>query len=269
MLQKLGLKPNEALDHPWINKALEKAQQKVEARNFEIRKTLLQFDDVMNDQRNVIYEQRYKILSDSDIYKIIDEINNEIISDYITQVNIDLTNKSLIPKLNRFLLKKITENDFKYFAGLPNDEKKISLSKKYQSKRKERIKLVGDKVNRDIEKKIFLQNLDFEWRNHLQYLEQLRQVIGLRGYGQRNPIDEYKKESFELFQGLLLRIKENIIVFLTNINLNIEENIQNELSKEDEKIKIINRTEIPKLSRNDKCSCGSGKKYKHCCGALA
>ena len=113
--------------------------------------------------------------------------------------------------------------------------KKISLSKKYQSKRKERIKLVGDKVNRDIEKKIFLQNLDFEWRNHLQYLEQLRQVIGLRGYGQRNPIDEYKKESFELFQGLLLRIKENIIVFLTNINLNIEENIQNELSKEDEK----------------------------------
>ena len=139
MLQKLGLKPNEALDHPWINKALEKAQQKVEARNFEIRKTLLQFDDVMNDQRNVIYEQRYKILSDSDIYKIIDEINNEIISDYITQVNIDLTNKSLIPKLNRFLLKKITENDFKYFAGLPNDEK-ISLSKKYQSKKKRKNK---------------------------------------------------------------------------------------------------------------------------------
>ena len=138
MLQKLGLKPNEALDHPWINKALEKAQQKVEARNFEIRKTLLQFDDVMNDQRNVIYEQRYKILSDSDIYKIIDEINNEIISDYITQVNIDLTNKSLIPKLNRFLLKKITENDFKYFAGLPNDEKKKNIFKQKVSKQKKR-----------------------------------------------------------------------------------------------------------------------------------
>ena len=269
MLQKLGLKPNEALDHPWINKALEKAQQKVESRNFEIRKTLLQFDDVMNDQRNVIYEQRYKILSDKNIYNIIDEINSEIMDENIKNTNDDINKEIQIAKLNRFLKEKLSNEGFEEFHQMSKADKLKKLNQKYLNKRKDRIQMVGDDINRDVEKKIFLQNLDFEWRNHLQNLEQLRQVIGLRGYGQRNPIDEYKKESFDLFQELLLRIKENIIIFLSNINLNIEDNIQEDLSKENINIKKINRDEIPKVSRNEKCPCGSGKKYKNCCGALA
>ena len=268
MLQKLGLKPNEALDHPWINKALEKAQQKVESRNFEIRKTLLQFDDVMNDQRNVIYEQRYKILSDKNIYNIIDEINSEIMDENIKNTNDDINKEIQIAKLNRFLKEKLSNEGFEEFHQMSKADKLKKLNQKYLNKRKDRIQMVGDDINRDVEKKIFLQNLDFEWRNHLQNLEQLRQVIGLRGYGQRNPIDEYKKESFDLFQELLLRIKENIIIFLSNINLNIEDNIQEDLSKENINIKKINRDEIPKVSRNEKCPCGSGKKYKNCCGAL-
>ena len=268
MLQKLGLKPNEALDHPWINKALEKAQQKVESRNFEIRKTLLQFDDVMNDQRNVIYEQRYKILSDKNIYNIIDEINSEIMDENIKNTNDDINKEIQLAKLNRFLKEKLSNESFEEFCQMSKADKLKKLNQKYLNKRKDRIQMVGDDINRDVEKKIFLQNLDFEWRNHLQNLEQLRQVIGLRGYGQRNPIDEYKKESFDLFQELLLRIKENIIIFLSNINLNIEDNIQEDLSKENINIKKINRDEIPKVSRNEKCPCGSGKKYKNCCGAL-
>ena len=269
MLQKLGLKPNEALDHPWINKALEKAQQKVESRNFEIRKTLLQFDDVMNDQRNVIYEQRHKILSDKNIYNIIDEINSEIMDENIKNVNDDINKEIQMTKFNKFLKEKLSNESFEGFRNMSKTDKLAKLNEKYFNKRKERIQMVGDDINRDVEKKIFLQNLDFEWRNHLQNLEQLRQVIGLRGYGQRNPIDEYKKESFDLFQELLLRIKENIIIFLSNINLNIEDNIQEDLSKENINIKKINRDEIPRVSRNEKCPCGSGKKYKNCCGALA
>ena len=269
MLQKLGLKPNEALDHPWINKALEKAQQKVESRNFEIRKTLLQFDDVMNDQRNVIYEQRHKILSDKNIYNIIDEINSEIMDENIKNVNDDINKEIQMTKFNKFLKEKLSNESFEEFRNMSKTDKLAKLNEKYFNKRKERIQMVGDDINRDVEKKIFLQNLDFEWRNHLQNLEQLRQVIGLRGYGQRNPIDEYKKESFDLFQELLLRIKENIIIFLSNINLNIEDNIQEDLSKENINIKKINRDEIPRVSRNEKCPCGSGKKYKNCCGALA
>ena len=268
MLEKLGLKPNEALDHPWINKALEKAQQKVESRNFEIRKTLLQFDDVMNDQRNVIYEQRNKILSDKNIYNIIDEINSEIMDENIKSTNDDTNKEIQIAKLNRFLKEQLSNESFEGFRNMSKTDKLTKLNEKYFNKRKDRIQMAGDDINRDVEKKIFLQNLDFEWRNHLQNLEQLRQVIGLRGYGQRNPIDEYKKESFDLFQELLLRIKENIIIFLSNINLNIEDNIQEDLSKENINIKKINRDEIPKVSRNEKCPCGSGKKYKNCCGAL-
>ena len=183
MLQKLGLKPNEALDHPWINKALEKAQQKVESRNFEIRKTLLQFDDVMNDQRNVIYEQRHKILSDKNIYNIIDEINSEIMDENIKNTNDDINKEIQIAKLNRFLKEKLSNESFEEFHQMPKTDKLKKLNQKYLNKRKDRIQMVGDDINRDVEKKIFLQNLDFEWRNHLQNLEQLRQVIGLRGYG--------------------------------------------------------------------------------------
>ena len=275
ILQKLGLKKGESIDHPWINKALEKAQQKVEGRNFEIRKSLLQFDDVMSDQRKVIYEQRLEILKTKNIYNITNNFFQDVtknIVDY-TQLPQENLDKSILKsKIERILGNKLDEEYIETFIKLKNNEKVAKLKTKFEDKRKERINKVGDDVNKDIEKKIFLQNLDFEWRSHLQYLEQLRQVIGLRGYGQKNPIDEYKRESFSLFQGLLEKIKENIVIFLSNIEITIADQMQEELSKDIVKNKeiegcLLNDNAKNKISRNEKCP-ATGKKFKSCCGAL-
>ena len=275
MLQKLGLKEGESIDHPWINKALEKAQQKVEARNFEIRKSLLQFDDVMSDQRKVIYEQRLEILKTNNIYRTTDnffeDVSNGIVA--YTQLSIENLDKSILKsKIERILGNKLTGSDVDAFIKLNSKDKITKLKSKFEEKRKDRINKVGDEVNKDIEKKIFLQNLDFEWRSHLQYLEQLRQVIGLRGYGQKNPIDEYKRESFSLFQNLLEKIKENIVIFLSNIEITIADQMQDDLSKDvtkNQRIEgcLLNDNKKNKISRNEKCP-ATGKKFKSCCGAL-
>ena len=275
MLQKLGLKEGESIDHPWINKALEKAQQKVEARNFEIRKSLLQFDDVMSDQRKVIYEQRLEILKTNNIYRTTDnffeDVSNGIVA--YTQLSTENLDKSILKsKIERILGNKLTDSDVDAFIKLNSKDKITKLKSKFEEKRKDRINKAGDEVNKDIEKKIFLQNLDFEWRSHLQYLEQLRQVIGLRGYGQKNPIDEYKRESFSLFQNLLEKIKENIVIFLSNIEITIADQMQEDLSKDvtkNQRIEgcLLNDNKKNKISRNEKCP-ATGKKFKSCCGAL-
>ena len=132
----------------------------------------------------------------------------------------------------------------------------------YLSKKKERIDIIGSKENNDLEKRIFLQIIDFAWRSHLQYLEQLRQVIGLRSYGQKDPLSEFKKEAFTLFEGLLEKIKNDVIKFLLNLNIVVS----NEEEKKEELTKIS--SENKKVGRNEKCPCGSGKKYKHCCGSV-
>ena len=263
MLQKLGLKEGESIDHPWINKALEKAQQRVEGRNFDIRKTLLQFDDVMNDQRKVIFEQRLGVIKNQNIYNVVNDIFDEMIENLISEIrnyrdSADINSKKLIKtKTERLSGTKIDDNDFDAWLSKSSSEQKEFLKKHFNEKRKSRVEISGDEINKDVEKKIFLQNLDYEWRNHLQYLEQLRQVIGLRGYGQKNPLDEYKRESFDLFKNLLSKIKENLIIFLVNLQVAIENNSQN---------KSLGEEKIP---RNKSCSCGSGKKYKNCCGALS
>ena len=275
MLQKLGFKEGESIDHPWINKALEKAQQKVEGRNFDIRKSLLQFDDVMSDQRRVIYEQRLEILKTEDIYRttnnFFEDVSNDII-DYSKLPAENLDKGILKSRIERILGAKLNDTDIDNFIQLNQDEKINKLKTKFEDKRKDRISKVGDEVNKDIEKKIFLQNLDFEWRSHLQYLEQLRQVIGLRGYGQKNPIDEYKRESFNLFQQLLEKIKENIVIFLSNIEVTIAEQMQKELSKDVSKVSrpegcLLENSDKNKISRNEKCP-ATGKKFKSCCGSL-
>jgi len=275
MLKKLGFKEGESIDHPWINKALEKAQQKVEARNFDIRKSLLQFDDVMSDQRKVIYEERLQILKTNNIYQttnnFFEDVSNDIINySKLPEENLD---KSILKsRIERILGSKLEESDVDTFIKLSFDEKVKKLKHKFEEKRNTRIKQVGDNVNKDIEKKIFLQNLDFEWRNHLQYLEQLRQVIGLRGYGQKNPIDEYKRESFNLFQQLLEKIKENIVIFLSNIEVTIADQMQKDLSEDVSKTNrpdgcLLESNKDNKISRNEKCP-ATGKKFKSCCGAL-
>ena len=275
MLQKLGFKEGESIDHPWINKALEKAQQKVEGRNFDIRKSLLQFDDVMSDQRRVIYEQRLEILKTEDIYRttnnFFEDVSNDII-DY-SKLPVENLDKGILKsRIERILGAKLNDTDIDNFIQLNQDKKIKKLKTKFEDKRKDRISKVGDEVNKDIEKKIFLQNLDFEWRSHLQYLEQLRQVIGLRGYGQKNPIDEYKRESFNLFQQLLEKIKENIVIFLSNIEVTIAEQMQKELSKGVSKVSrpegcLLENSDKNKISRNEKCP-ATGKKFKSCCGSL-
>ena len=277
MLQKLGFKEGESIDHPWINKALEKAQQKVESRNFDIRKTLLQFDDVMNDQRRVIYEQRLHVMKSVDIYSVIDGVFKEVIDEILLASN-NLSEN--IEDRNNFKLKveritgmKISDDEFKNFLTYSKKKKIEILQRNFTNKRKSRIEKISDINNQDVEKKIFLQNLDFEWRSHLQYLEQLRQVIGLRGYGQKNPLDEYKRESFELFQNLLNKIKENLILFLSNLEVSLETpNNKSSNQKSDtgtEKVEgcLLTHNAKEKISRNEKCP-ATGKKFKQCCGSL-
>jgi len=264
MLKKLGLKKNESINHPWINKAMERAQQKVEARNFEIRKTLLKFDDVMNDQRKVIFGQRLEILKNKEIKKMIFSFLNEI--------NKNL--ESVHQNFNQNNDLKAFSNEIKANYGNVFDEKKIeSFSKmkekefiqnlidSFEEKRNERIKVLGKEQNNEIEKRIFLQIMDFLWRSHLQYLEQLRQVIGLRSYGQKDPLAEFRREAFQLFESLLFKIKVETIKFLINTNIVVEE--------KNEQIQKNNLVKKRKVSRNEPCACGSGKKYKHCCGRAA
>ena len=264
MLKKLGLKENESINHPWINKAIERAQKKVEARNFDIRKTLIKFDDVMNDQRQVIFGQRLKILKDENIYKIIDDFFEEKIKSLISIKNkFDTSNdeKEYITSMKSILGNSI-EDDQIIKIGAEDDKSFIDkIRKKHKSKRDGRVELIGDAQNKEIEKKIFIQIIDFTWRSHLQYLEQLRQVIGLRSYGQKDPLSEFKKEAFRLFEELLEKIKIELVKFLFNINLVVN----SDESKEEEKNKNLKGQ---KIGRNEKCPCGSEKKYKHCCGKI-
>ena len=237
MLKKLGLKENESIDHPWINKAMERAQKKVETRNFDIRKTLIKFDDVMNDQRQVIFSQRLKILKENNI--------NEILRDFFDEILINLNNtridyqKSHDEKNFLTEIKGITGNAYNdsqllECGKLNESEFNEKMKDYYSNKKKSRIEILGENQNNILEKKIFLQIIDFSWRSHLQYLEQLRQVIGLRQYGQKDPLSEFKKEAFVLFEGLLAKIKNDLIKFLFNLNIVIsnEENEQKIASEE-------------------------------------
>ena len=264
MLKKLGLKENESINHPLINKAIESAQKKVEARNFDIRKTLIKFDDVMNDQRQVIFSQRYKILKEEKMEETLksffeEQMKNTLVakSDYRKSKD----EKAYLASMksltgNAFLDKELVE-----FANLNDPDFSTKLNEKYKSNKNDRINTIGQEQNDDLEKKIFLQILDFNWRSHLQYLEQLRQVIGLRSYGQKDPLSEFKKEAFSLFEILLDKVKKDVIKFLFNLKIVIKEN-KNIKEKE-----IVNKTG-EKIGRNDKCPCGSGKKFKYCCGSI-
>ena len=265
MLKKLGLKYGESIDHPWINKAMERAQRKVESRNFDIRKNLIKFDDVMNDQRQVIFSQRLKILKNVDVSEILENFFEEQIKFLIKKK--EIFNKSNEKQEYLTNLKNLTGNAFNdetllSFATLSDKEFTSKLKDSYILKKKERIRIIGENQNSDLEKKIFLQIIDFSWRSHLQYLEQLRQVIGLRSYGQKDPLSEFKKEAFILFEELLNKIKIEIIKFLFNLNIVIKKEEKEEKS-ETKKVKSSQ-----KIGRNEKCPCGSGKKFKHCCGTV-
>ena len=264
MLKKLGLKENESIDHPWINKAMERAQQKVEGRNFDIRKTLIKFDDVMNDQRQVVFSQRLKILKSQSNSETLGSFLDEVVQDLIVvKNNYEKSNDKTVylNSIKNILGNILNDNELIELTEKTNDEFAKKLKDLFQLKQQERIKLIGIEENDNIEKRIFLQIIDFSWRSHLQYLEQLRQVIGLRSYGQKDPLSEFKKESFVLFEGLLEKIKIDVIKYLLNLSVVVKD-------EKKEQAEIQPLVQSKKIGRNDKCLCGSDKKYKHCCGSL-
>ena len=267
MLKKLGLKENESIDHPWINKAMERAQKKVEGRNFDIRKTLIKFDDVMNDQRQVVFSQRLKILKEKNINSILNDFFDEILKDLNkARLNYQKSNdkKRYLTEIKNITGNAINDTKIIDDASIKESDFNRKMTELYSTKRKSRIELIGEEQNNNLEKKIFLQIIDFSWRSHLQYLEQLRQVIGLRQYGQKDPLSEFKKEAFVLFEGLLAKIKNDLIKFLLNLNIVLSNEDQNN----EEKISKDVKNQEKKVGRNEKCPCGSGKKFKHCHGSI-
>jgi len=267
ILQKLGLKDGESIDHPWINKALERAQQKVEARNFDIRKTLLKFDNVLNDQRHVIFSQRKNVMNSEKIFDYSEEFLLEITDNLILLNNKNFSktkNNEFNNQLKLLLGKSINDKEFESFTNLKSDVLKEKINLKFLDSRAERVKFLNENEAKEIEKRIFLQCIDLNWKSHIQYLEQLRQVVGLRSYGQRDPLVEYKKEAFDLFENLLNKLKLDYITILMNLRV-----VQREKEEEEIKIpKIDPKYNGKKMSRNEPCFCGSKKKFKHCCGGL-
>ena len=264
MLEKLGLKDGESIDHPWINKALERAQQKVEARNFDMRKTLLKFDNVLNDQRHVIFSQRNNIINTNEIFNYSETFLDETIDQLISEKNLSINpkkSKDFETRVKTLVGKSFNDEEIKKLSEIKNDEFKEKLKNKFLEKRNERLKKLGNDQSKEIEKRIFLQAIDANWKLHIQYLEQLRQVIGLRSYGQRDPLVEYKKEAFSLFENLLSKLKFDLITILLNLTI-IEKTVEPTQNKNKINPKYVGK----KMSRNEPCYCGSNKKYKHCCG---
>ena len=270
MLGKLGLEKGEAIVHPWINKAVEKAQGKVEAHNFEIRKQLLKFDDVMNDQRKVIFDQRKEIMRSDDISEMILDMRHEVIETIVFKsipeqsYHDQWDSETLATDVKNYLGLTVPIIKWTREDGIIEKEiisRLIELSNNFMA---ERAVKFGIDVFRQAEKTLLLQVLDQGWKEHLLMLDQMRQSIGLRAYAQKDPLNEYKKEAFELFENMLDKLRKTITSVLSYIEIE-QENIQ---SKEhnNEPQTLPSSKKIP---RNSICPlCDSGKKYKHCCGKL-
>ena len=312
MLQKLGLKEDEAIIHPWINKALEKAQKKVEARNFDIRKNLLKYDDVMNDQRKVVFEQRLELMDGENLSDTVAEMRQEVIDDMVTR---HIPEKAYAEQWDVAGLKEAVRTNLN--LELPVDEwaaeegiddevireRLIEAADKAASERAERF---GPEIMTYVEKTVLLQTLDHLWREHLVNLDHLRSVVGFRGYAQRDPLNEYKSEAFELFQAMLGNLRQAVTAQLMRVELVREaadapppeapegegrhidattgENDFGEgegdtmtLARPRQQSQIVPAEERDpndpstwgKVGRNEPCPCGSGKKYKHCHGTFA
>ncbi|TCD13717.1 preprotein translocase subunit SecA [Oricola cellulosilytica] len=307
MLQKLGLKEGEAIIHPWINKALEKAQKKVEARNFDIRKNLLKFDDVMNDQRKVVFEQRKELMDGMGLTDTIAEMRHEVIEGIVHR---HIPEKAYAEQWDIAGLKEETTNllniDVPVDAwaaeeGIAEDDIIERLTEAADKAAAERAERFGPEISAYVEKSIVLQTLDSLWREHLVNLDHLRSVIGFRGYAQRDPLQEYKSESFELFQSMLANLRQAVTAQLMRVEIvreqseapqptlpEMEARHIDPVTGEDEfdvaeaqygaalvTGQVSSEDRDPndpatwgKVGRNEACPCGSGKKYKHCHGAF-
>ncbi len=301
MLQKLGLEENEAIVHPWINKAVEKAQGKVEARNFDIRKNLLKYDDVMNDQRKAIFEQRIDLMQGEGVAETIADMRHQLIDDMIDE---HIPEKAypeqwdtdgLKAKVEEHLALDLPVADWAQEEGIAQEELRERVNEASDSAFARKAAEFSPEVMRKIEKAILLQTLDSLWREHIVQLEQLRQVVGFRGYGQRDPLNEYKTEAFSLFENLLDRLRETVTGQLMRVELvqeppELETDLDEleahhvDLTTGEDELRSAPATgtarKAPaernpndpttwgKVGRNEPCPCGSGKKYKHCHGRL-
>ena len=301
ILQKLGLQEGEAIFHKWINTAIESAQKKVEGRNFDIRKNLIKFDDVMNEQRKVIYEQRLEIMQSDDIADFIEEIREELLNGVVgenipeTAYPVDWKSKELAAALLRQFAVTLPIEDWQEEDGVTVKVVKERALEAIHLYNREREKRIGVELIRYLEKTILLQVLDYLWKEHLLNMDHLKEGIHLRGYAQKDPLNEYKREAFELFDGLLERIKIEVVEVLGRVEVSRQEEVEQaeaeraaardkklslhhpgsdawsgagEKNKPEEPVKTPYRREVEKVGRNAPCPCHSGKKHKHCCGQL-
>jgi preprotein translocase subunit SecA len=301
MLRKLGLKEDEAIIHPWINKALEKAQQKVEARNFEIRKQILKYDDVMNDQRKVVYEQRKDIMRASDVAEQVVDMRHEVIENLVARCIPENAYAeqwevgTLHEECRRVFGLDLPIADWAKEEGIADEEIKARITDAVDRKMAEKAANVGPEIMRMAEKSILLQILDQSWKEHLLQLDHLRQGIGLRAYGQRDPLNEYKHEAFLLFETMLRDLREQVTTFLCHVEIRVQGPEDSFQPREPEPSRLRESHADPamaemamaggdgeaaarrvaggdgaggKVSRNAPCPCGSGKKYKHCHGRV-
>jgi preprotein translocase subunit SecA len=291
LLQKLGMKEDEAIFHPWMTKAIERAQQKVEARNYEIRKNLLKFDDVMNDQRKVIYEQRIELMEAEEVEETIvsmrQEINHDMVTLYIPPHSYAdaWQTEDLQKELFRVYGLHLPVVEWAKEEGIADEELTKRINDATTEHFAAKVEQYGAPLMRMAEKRILLQTLDQLWKEHLLSLDYLRQGIHLRGYGQRDPLNEYKHEAFTLFEQLLSQLRELVISRLSHLEIHIEtppmfpqSNAPKKMFETRQDPALAGAAEEKpqgpasagqKTGRNDPCPCGSGKKFKHCHGALA
>ena len=235
---------------------------------------MLKFDDVLNDQRHVIFSQRNNVMNSVKVFDYSDEFLSEIIDHLIslkTQKLSKIKNNEFNNQLKILLGKSVDDNEFESLTNLKDQDFKEKINSKFLESRNERIKILDEEKAKEIEKRIFLQCIDLNWKSHIQYLEQLRQVIGLRSYGQRDPLVEYKKEAFHLFENLLNKLKIDFVTILINLTI-VQEPIENTPNTEKKETSnnpkcLIIQRKGEKISRNEKCE-ATGKKFKNCCGAL-
>jgi preprotein translocase subunit SecA len=300
-MRTFGVQEGEAITHKWLNSAIATAQKRVEQRNYEIRKNLLKYDDVVNDQRKAVFEQRAEFMAATDLSDVIREMRLDTIEDFV--------NRHLPPKayaeqwdiegldhhVREFLGMELPIKAWAAEDGIANEEIEQRLIKASDERAAEREAKVGDHM-RTVEKSFLLQMIDVQWREHLMHLDHLRNVIGLRGYGQRDPLNEYKTEAFTLFEALMVNLRQNVTRWLMTVEFQFEEpppppfgqfqevhldpltgeNVADMGALPDglsaEQRQALPVTSLPdgweNAGRNSPCPCGSGKKFKHCHGAL-
>ena len=282
LLQRLGMKEDEAIFHPWMTKAIERAQQKVEARNYEMRKNLLKYDDVMNDQRKVIYEQRIELMEAEEVNETIEsmvmEINDHMVKTYIPAKSYaeQWQTAELEKEIFRIYGLHLPVVAWASEEGIADEEIAKRMNAAVDTLFKEKARSFGASLMDMAQKRVLMQTLDQLWKDHLLSLDHLRQGIHLRGYGQRDPLNEYKQESFSLFEQMLSHLRELTVSRLAHIQIHMEEppeltNMPKQKMFEhrgDEEGKPEEPAPREKIGRNEPCPCGSGKKYKHCHGAL-